>query len=62
MEIRRRTIKCEICYGDLLGDISDIKDSDERFDKLHQFCELLQEICHRESKIDTLSNWRKFKF
>jgi len=59
VEIKRKTIKCEICYEDLLGDISDIKDPDKRFDEIHEFCLLLQEICWKEATIKTLKNWRK---
>ena len=57
--IKRKTIKCQICYAELLGDISDIKNSDERHDKLMIFCDTLQEIVRRETIIEMLRNWRK---
>lgn len=59
MEIKRKTIKCQICYGDLLGDVSDTKDPDERLERLMDFCQTLQEICWKEATIKTLKNWRK---
>lgn len=59
MEIKRKTIKCEICYDDLLGDISDIKDDEKRYYALKEFCQILQEVCWREAKIKMLKNWRK---
>ena len=59
IEIKRKKIKCPICFGDLLGDISDIEDPDEKADKLMDFCQVLQEIIYRKATIETLRNWRK---
>ncbi len=59
MKMKRKTIKRCICYAELLGDISDIKDPEERLGKLMIFTDLLQDIVYRETKIETLKNLRK---
>jgi len=59
-KIKRKTMKCDICYSDLLGDISEIKNEDERFEVLNEFCGLLQAIVKTETTIEMLRNWRKF--
>ena len=57
--MKRKTIKRCICYAELLGDISDIKDPEERLSKLMIFVDLLQDIVRRKTKIETLRNLRK---
>jgi len=57
--IKRKTIKCENCYSDLLEDISNIEDLDYRGEMFNEFCQKLQEITKIETTIEMLRNWRK---
>jgi len=59
-KIKKTTIKSHNCYSDLLGDISNIEDLDERFEMLNEFCQLLQKICWKQGRIETLRDWRRF--
>ncbi len=60
-KIKRKTIKCEICAGDLLDTINDIKSSDERYEVLLEFCQKLETITKTKTTIEMLKNWRKMK-
>ncbi len=61
MKCTRKNLKCNICFGHVLGDISDIENPDDRADKLMNFVIILQEITYRKAVIETLRMWRKFK-
>ena len=60
-KIKRKTLKCEICSTELLDDINNIKNSDERFEVLLEFCQKLEEITKIKTAIEMLKNWRKIK-
>jgi len=57
---KKRAMKCCICYSEELGKVSDIKNSDERFEALNDFFLKIQEIVYRETKMEFLRNWRRF--
>ena len=60
MKISKKAMKCQICYSNELGKISDIKDSDNRFEMLNDFFLKIQDITYRETKREFLRNWYKF--
>lgn len=60
MKANRRAMKCQICYSDELGKISDIENSDVRFEALNDFFLKIQDITYRETKREFLRNWYKF--
>ena len=53
-------MKCQICYSNELEKISDIKNSDNRFEMLNDFFLKIQDITYRETKREFLHNWYKF--
>lgn len=57
----KRLMKCCICYSEELGKVSDIEDSDKRFEALNDFFMKIQEIVRRETEIEFLKGWRKIK-
>lgn len=61
MKASKRAMKCQICYSEELGKVSDIEDGEERFEALNDFFIKIQNITHRETKIEFLRNWRKMK-
>jgi len=58
--ISRKSMKCHICYSEELGEVSDIKNSDERFEAMNDFFITIQEIVRRETEIELLRDWRRF--
>ena len=60
IRVSKRAMKCQICYSNELGKVSDIKNSDNRFEMLNDFFLKIQDITYRETKKEFLRNWYKF--
>lgn len=58
--VKRKAMKCIICYSEELSEASDIEDSDKRFEALNEFFIKIQEIVRRETEIEFLKGWRRF--
>ncbi len=52
-------IKCPICWGEKLGELSDIKDNEKRFEKLNEFMQNIIEYDINESEKELIENFIK---
>lgn len=61
MSENEHCIKCPICWGEKLGELSDIKDNEERFEKLNEFMQNTIEYDINEAEKSLIGEFRTIR-